>query len=248
MKWRVIKLEMHDPYMNLALDETLTEFVGKEFVKPTIRFYGWKNSAVIIGYFQKMKDEVNLENCKKNGIEFVRRISGGGAVYQDNDGGLTYSVAVPKKYFENDISKCYRIVGDWIIDSLNNLGIKGEFKPINDITANNKKISGNALSIKNDCILVHGTLLYDLNVEKMFSFLNVAKEKISDKFISNVKERVTCVKDLTDVSKNDVVNALIHGFTKNKEFDFGEWEIMELKRAEFLSKNKFKKDEWKFMR
>src|SRR3989344_4886602 len=133
MRWRIINHEDNDPYMNLALDETLTEFVGKELVKPTIRFYGWKKSAVIIGYFQKARDEVNIGNCKEDNVEILRRISGGGAVYQDNNGGLTYSVAVPTKYFVNDITKCYRIIGDWIIESLNTLGLKGEFKPINNI-------------------------------------------------------------------------------------------------------------------
>ena len=248
MKWRIINHEMQDPYMNLALDEALTEFVGKELVKPTIRFYGWKNSAVIIGYFQKMKEEVNIEACKANNIEFLRRISGGGAVYQDNEGGLTFSVAVPLKYFTNDISKCYRIIGDWLIDSLRLIGINSEFKPINDIVVDNKKISGNALTIRNNCILIHGTLLYSLDIEKMFSYLNVGKEKISDKFISNVKERVTCVLDHKEISKEEVINALINSFTKDKDYAFEDWNESELKRAEFLVKNKFMKDEWKFMR
>ena len=248
MIWRIINHEMHDPYMNLALDETLTEFVGQELVKPTIRFYGWNKSAVIIGYFQKVKDEVNVEACKANNVEILRRISGGGAVYQDNEGGLTFSVAVPTKYFTNDISKCYRIVGDWLIDSLRIVGINSEFKPINDIIVNGKKISGNALTIRNNCILIHGTLLYSLDIEKMFSYLNVGKEKISDKFISNVKERVTCILDHKDIKKEDVIDALLTGFTKDKEYLFEDWQESELKRAEFLAKNKFIKDEWKFMR
>ena len=248
MIWRIINHEMHDPYMNLALDEALTEFVGKELVKPTIRFYGWENSAVIIGYFQKIKDEVNVEACKANNVEVLRRISGGGAVYQDNDGGLTFSVAVPTKYFTNDISKCYRIIGDWLIDSLRLIGINSEFKPINDIVVNGKKISGNALTIRNNCILIHGTLIYNLDANKMFSYLNVTKEKISDKFIKNIRERVTCVLDHKDIKKEDVIDALLTGFTKDKEYLFEDWQESELKRAEFLAKNKFIKDEWKFMR
>ncbi|MAG47823.1 ligase [archaeon] len=248
MKWRVINLELNEPNMNLALDEVLTEYVGKELVKPTIRFYGWKNSSVIIGYFQKIKDEVNIEKCKEDNVDFVRRISGGGAVYQDNDGGLTFSVAVPTKYFTNDITKCYKIVGDWIIDSLGLIGLKGEFKPINDIIVDNKKISGNALTIRNNCVLIHGTLIYSLDVNKMFSYLNVGKEKISDKMISNVKERVTCVLDHNNLTKDEVINSLIKGFTKDKEFTFDTWSEDELKRAENLIENKFKKDEWKFMR
>ena len=248
MIWRIINHELHDPYMNLALDEALTEFVGKELVMPTIRFYGWKNSAVIIGYFQKIKDEVNIENCENNNVEILRRISGGGAVYQDNDGGLTFSVAVPRKHFTNDISKCYKIVGGWLINSLKLIGIDSEFKPINDIVVNGKKISGNALTIRNNCILIHGTLLYSLDVSKMFSYLNVTKEKISDKFIHNMKERVTCVLDHKDINKNEVIDALLTGFTKDKNYVFEDWNDSELKRAEFLAKNKFMKEEWKFMR
>ena len=97
-KWRVIQLQSHNAFMNMAIDEAVSESVAKGQY-PTIRFYKWLPSAVSVGYFQSLKDEVNIQNCKELGIDIIRRRTGGGAVYHSNRGEITYSVIGPTKLF-----------------------------------------------------------------------------------------------------------------------------------------------------
>ena len=148
MKWRIIPLETHDAFSNMAIDEAIIDSVKREESPPTIRFYKWKPSAVSIGCFQGMNDEVNFKKCKELGIDCVRRKTGGGAVYHDADGEITYSIIGPQSHFPTGIHESYKFICSWIIAGLDELGIEAEFAPINDIVVDGKKISGNATDQK----------------------------------------------------------------------------------------------------
>src|SRR5208283_2072423 len=176
---------------------------------PTIRFYGWDPTAISIGYFQCLGKEVDLKNCAEFGIDIVRRRTGGGAVY--HDGEITYSVIAKESVFSKDILESYRQICGCIIDSLALIGIKSEFKPINDIIVNGKKISGNAQTRRNGVLLQHGTILYSVDLDRMFSALKVSDEKIRDKLIQNARERVTSISQQRTVSWNEAYEALISG-------------------------------------
>jgi lipoate---protein ligase len=247
MKWRVVPLAEQDAFMNMAIDESVSESIAGGQVA-TIRFYRWKPSAVSIGCFQSMRDEVDVEKCKSLGVDVIRRRTGGGAVYHDNKGEITYSVIVPEKLLNLGITESYHVICGWIVDSLAGLGIKSEFKPINDIIAGGKKISGNAQTRRNGVVLQHGTILYDVDVDTMFSLLKVPDEKIRDKMIAAVKERVTRVLDFTDVSQEQVYEALVKGFTEGKEWEFGSLTYEEKKRAEELVEKRYKTEGWNFKR
>ena len=138
-------LESQNCYRNMAEDEALI----KTKSEPTLRLYTWEPSAVSIGYFQSIKDEVDVNFCRKNGIDIVRRNTGGGAVFHDEKGELTYSLIYPlsewNKFAEsvgregNNIMETYRIVCNCLIIGLEKLGIEADFKPINDIETSGKK-------------------------------------------------------------------------------------------------------------
>lgn len=247
MEWRVIPLETMDAFKSMALDEACCNYVSGGG-KPTIRFWRWSPSAVSIGYFQKIADEVNLAKCESSGVSVVRRRTGGGAVYHDFNGEITYSVVCPESMVHKGITESYKIICDWVVKGLGNLGIESNFKPINDIIAGEKKISGNAQTRRNNILHQHGTILYDLDVEKMFSLLKVSEEKISDKMIESVKERVTSVMDFRDISFQGTYMALLQGFTDGKDWKFGEWTAEELKKAELLAREKYNTMEWNFLR
>ena len=249
MKWRILKLEKNDAFMNMAIDEAIANAVAKGTSLPTIRFYEWKPDAVSIGYFQGMNDEIDVDACKKQNVDTIRRRTGGGAVYHDEIGEITYSVIAPESIMPKGITESYHLICGWIIDSLELLGIKAEFKPINDVITNGKKISGNAQTRRNGVLLQHGTVLYDVNVEKMFSLLKVSQEKIADKLIEDVKERVTSVRQQKPkVTKDKVYDAMVKGFTEGKEFDFGFLTEEEMIDASMLVETRYKKEEWNFMR
>lgn len=275
LNWRVIELETHDAYMNMALDEACCE-------QPTIRFYRWQPSAVSIGYFQSLEDEIAVNECARAEVDIIRRRTGGGAVYHDYEGEITYSVIVPEKLFTSmdangnervlGITESYHEICGWIVVGLAKIGIESQFKPINDIVAKVnvlserepggqlappavwKKISGNAQTRRDGVILQHGTILWKVDVRKMFSLLKVGKEKIADKLIAAVEERVTSVSDVCVSQGRDVVTrealyeALKAGFTEGKKFEVGAWSDGELVRAKELASQRYKTEEWNRMR
>ncbi|MBU0953042.1 MAG: lipoate--protein ligase family protein [Nanoarchaeota archaeon] len=243
--WRIVPLATNTAAMNMAIDEAVMETVGAGRAPPTIRFYRWKPSAVSIGCFQSLNDEVRTDVATKQGIDIVRRRTGGGAVYHDYDGEITYSVIGKETLFSKGITESYHEICGWIIKGLAHLGIKAEFKPINDIVVNNKKISGNAQTRRNGVLLQHGTILHDLDVNKMFSVLNVSQEKIADKMIQAVEDRVTRVKDVVpQATLTDTYNALLKGFTEGKEQRFALLIKDELARAQNLAKKRYSTKTW----
>ena len=248
MTWRVIPLEVHDAYINMSIDEALLEFIKDGKSWPTIRFYRWKPSAVSIGTFQSMEKEINLDRCKELGVNHIRRITGGGAVYHDYFGEITYSVIAPQSEFPQGIRESYKFICDWIVGGLSLLGIKAEFAPINDILVAGKKISGNAQTRKHGVLLQHGTVLYKTDLRTMFSVLNISTEKISDKMIKSVEERVTSVSKHSSASMEELAEALQKGFTKGKEFELGKLTNEELARAEELARTIYASDAWNFSR
>ena len=236
----------NNAFLNMAIDEAVSEAVGREESLPTIRFYGWKPRAVSIGYFQSLEKEVDLDKCKEHNVDVVRRRTGGGAVFHDTE--ITYSIIGKQELFPKDIIASYKDICGAIISGLESLGIIAEFKPINDIIVSGKKISGNAQTRRGGVLLQHGTLLCDVDVDKMFSLLKVPDEKIKDKMIASVKERVTSVKMLKEVCQEDVLAALKKGFIEGKEFGISELTEKESARAKELAETKYKTKEWNGMR
>jgi lipoate-protein ligase A len=185
---RLIRTGHKNAYWNMAVDEVLIKSVRKSTTEtPVLRLYGWSPSAVSIGYFQGVEQEVNVEFCKKTGVDLVRRVTGGGAVLHDSE--VTYSF-ITRKYPQN-ILESYRMICDPIVSCLVKLGLKEpRFVPLNDVLVDGKKVSGNAQARKEGILLQHGTILLDVDLEKMFSVLKISKQKIHDKLINDVKERV----------------------------------------------------------
>jgi lipoate---protein ligase len=248
MIWRIIAYSENDACMNMAIDEAVSELVAAGG-PPTIRFYGWKPSAVSIGYFQSLENEVDLKRCGELGVDFIRRRTGGGAVYHDNLGEITYSVIGREELFPKDIIASYRLICGWICDSLSLMGIDAEFRPINDITAGGKKISGNAQTRRGGILLQHGTILHSVDVDRMFSVLKVSDEKIRDKMISSVKERVTSITlQKPGISKEHTLDALMQGFTRGKSSEPGPLTQAEYTRAAELIAERYGKKEWNWMR
>lgn len=245
--WRVVQLEEHDAYTNMAIDESILEHVRDGRSDPTIRFYRWKPSAVSIGRFQSMNDEVNVARCRSEGIDFVRRITGGGAVYHDHDGELTYSIIGSEKLFPRSIWESYRMVCGRIVNGLKRIRLNAEFAPINDILINGKKVSGNAQTRREGVLLQHGTILYKTDVARMFSVLNVSREKVSDKAAKSAEERVTSVYAQREVSFQELYEAILYGMTEYRDYKFGVTSGSENKRARELAKT-YASDDWNFSR
>ncbi len=248
MKWRVIPLAANNAYTNMGIDEAVSEAVARGDSQPTIRFYKWLPSAVSIGRFQSLLDEVDLDNCRARGVDYVRRLTGGGAVYHDNKGEITYSVIAKEELVSRDITKSYQLICGWIVKGLAELGIQAEFKPVNDIVVAGKKISGSAQTRRSGVVLQHGTVLYDLDLRTMFTVLKVGADKISDKLIKSAEERVTRVLNHANVSDEELYEALLKGFTAGKEWKQGALTEVELSRAAELAETRYASMEWNHSR
>ncbi|MBI2548100.1 lipoate--protein ligase family protein [Candidatus Woesearchaeota archaeon] len=249
MHWRFIPLSTQTAALNMAIDEAILTAIADGKSPPTLRIYQWKPSAVSIGCFQGMQEEVDISKCKAAGVHCVRRITGGGAVYHDYDGELTYSILAPEALFPKDITQSYHLICGWIVDALALIGLEAAFKPINDVIVQGKKISGNAQTRRRGVVLQHGTILYTVDVAKMFSLLKVPNEKIRDKMIATVQERVTSVSNVAPkISKEELYHALREGFLTGKSYTPGTLSVDELTHAKRLVQERYQNDNWNFSR
>ena len=239
-----MRYESHPAAMNMAIDEAIAEMLTFNEASPTIRFYGWNPSAVSIGCFQNLQDEVDVGLCKELGIDIVRRRTGGGAVYHDKDGEITYSVICPEAMVDRDINAAYRQICGLIVKGLKMVGITAEFRPINDITVNGKKISGSAQTRRSGIFTQHGTVLYSIDPEVMFSVLKVDREKAVSKGSSDITELVTSVSKESKATKNEVLAALVYAFAEGKDWYLGPMSQDELSSAESISSERYGSDTW----
>jgi len=251
-KWRLLITENNNAFRNMAIDKAVLKSNSEKKVPPTVRFYTWTPPAISIGYFQSLEEEVDLSVCRDFGVDYVRRITGGGAVFHDKE--LTYSIVIPESH--NQIPKkiidSYERICGAVIKGLKHLGIDSKYAPINDIISNGKKISGNAQTRKEKTVLQHGTVLMDVDVEKMFSLLKVPNEKIKDKLIKDVKQRVTSVKDSLkkDIAFSKAAESMKHGFEKEFNVDLIKDNLTdyELELTDKFERQFFSTKEWNHKR
>jgi len=193
-RWRLLDIEFKNPCMNLAVEEAVARTIGSDISPPTVRF--WRNiNAVVIGRFQKVDHEVDLDECKRNGISVVRRFTGGGAVYHDN-GNLNCAISLPCKHplIEKAVPTLYRILGTSLIEGLNSLGLES-YMNSNSIYIDGKKISGMAGAINWGASFHHCTFLVSTNIDIMRKVLKPANCNASKKYVQSKREEVTTLED-----------------------------------------------------
>lgn len=167
-----------DPHWNMAFDEFTLESLPVD--EPV--FYLWQNApSVIIGLNQSAYAEVNLPFLEEKGIVLARRVTGGGAVYHDL-GNLNYSIVGPISTMEN----AYGIVAD----ALRRLGVPAERSGRNDILVDGRKCSGYAKRLCRNRMMVHGTLMWDINLEDLTQALAVPGSKLEAAGVASVRSRV----------------------------------------------------------
>lgn len=167
-----------DPHWNMAFDEYTLESLPVD--EPV--FYLWQNApSVIIGLNQSAYAEVNLPFLEANGIVLARRVTGGGAVYHDL-GNLNYSIVGPISTMEN----AYGIVAD----ALRRLGVPAERSGRNDILVDGRKCSGYAKRLYGTRMMIHGTLMWDINLEDLTQALAVPGSKLEAAGVASVRSRV----------------------------------------------------------
>lgn len=235
MKINYYKSESADPYYNLAMEEFL--FQSKKAGDVVI--YLWQNGrTVVIGRYQNVFEEVNLDIARGNHIKIVRRDTGGGAVYHDL-GNLNYSFIVDLD--SDDLLSCQGI----LYNLLEQYGICISHQGRNDISVGEYKISGTARHIGQGKILHHGTLLVNSNLNMLESVLTRNTKIVDTVSTQSKKRRVANLYDFLTVKPdvNDIVNAFEDSI-RQSECSF---EILENNSLiHKLIEEKYKTDSWNY--
>ncbi|MCU1528397.1 MAG: lipoate--protein ligase [Frondihabitans sp.] len=244
--WEIIHDAPVSPNLHLALDQVLTEEVGAGRRGPTLRFWEWKEPAVVIGSFQSLKNEVDPENAAKYGFQVVRRISGGGAMFMDAEAVVTYSLYAPGDLVQGmSFADSYAYLDEWVIAGLRSMGIDAFYQPLNDITSAKGKIGGAAQKrLGNGALLHHATMSYDMDGDKMVQVLRIGREKMSDKGTTSAAKRVDPLRSQTGLSRAEVIDRLKQTFTGLYGATVGQVTDEEMATAEELVRTKFATPEW----
>lgn len=248
MRWRYIELDTNHPYMNMAIDEAIFEVMRDEKTPPTIRFYQWQPSAISLGFHQKIKEHVNVKACTKQNVKIVRRPTGGGTVFHDSEGEITYSIIAPKALFPPGILNRFNVICGWIVNSLEVLGLAAQFKPDNDVLVEGKKISGNAQAVQGEIFLQHGTILYDIDPIQVFTLTKTNGTCLSGHALKQASNKITSISQHKEISKDTLIKALEHGFLTGKTVQTSTLTKEEERTVNKLLEKKYRTKEWNFKR
>jgi lipoate-protein ligase A len=189
--WRFLESPPQGAFLNMALDDAIHTACAQGMVPPTVRFYRWSCPAISIGYAQPLARSVDVERCADQGVQIVRRPTGGRAILHDEE--LTYSVVWPTEdnLLPRDLPGSYRTIGRALLRGLEALGVQGQMalpprrgrkrgsgsaacfltSAACEILAEGKKVVGSAQRRGRDAVLQQGSILIEADVERLFSLL-----------------------------------------------------------------------------
>ena len=251
--WRYLPIETRDGYWNMALDEAILKAVIEKKSPNTLRFFKWNPSTINIGRNQSLSDEVDVKVAKEKGFDIVRRITGGGAVFHDQDREITYSIVCPQKFLENlnafNVIEQFEIITQGIIEGLNIYGLEPEKGVIHcpALFLDGKKISGNAQVRKKRHILQHGTILLDLDPELMYSVLKAPQGVSKSRMVRSVYAKCIGIKDfIQNFDEERLLSSLKEGFEKTLGIHLEEGALSdyELELAEEIVEQRYSDESW----
>ena len=244
--WQIIDGRPETPALQMALDDVLAREVAAGRRAPTLRFWQWDRSAIIIGNFQSLRNEVDTEATERLGVKVVRRVTGGGAMFVEPGNTITYSVYAPASLVADmDFAASYAFLDAWVLAALNEMGVDAVYKPLNDIASSKGKIGGAAQKrYAGGTVLHHVTMAYDMDATKMMQVLRIGREKISDKGIASAAKRVDPVRSQTGLSRDEVMARMKATFIALNGGRDGDITPAEYAAAETLAREKFDTPEW----
>ncbi|NYI25196.1 lipoate--protein ligase family protein [Aeriscardovia aeriphila] len=249
-----------EPAMQMAVDEVIAERTRKGEMPALIRFWEWASPAVIIGLFQSLSAEVNMQAARERGITVVRRITGGGAMFVEPGNTITYSLTVPRDFIEGLNSEdAYRLCEAWAIGALRSVGIKAAHAPLNDVVSPAGKIGGAAQrrypkseagagvpgSVLPGAVLHHTTMAYDIDAVAMTQVLRPHQEKLAAHAVKSAAKRVDPMKSQSGMSRREIMEAMAryaHEFVPGLR----SYQLPEdvLKEARELAQSKYSNPQW----
>ncbi|MDR7075067.1 lipoate-protein ligase A [Neobacillus niacini] len=273
--WRFIDSGNCSPSFNMALDEALLDWHSEGKIPPVIRFYGWKPATLSIGYFQKVEKEIDLEAVKAHGLGFVRRPTGGRGVLHEHE--LTYSVIVSEDHPEmpKTVTEAYRVISEGILKGFHQLGLEAYFAvPKTDeersalknprsavcfdapswyeLVVEGRKVAGSAQTRQKGVILQHGSILLDIDEDKLFSLFKYPNERVKERMKSAFKSKAVAINDISPrrITLDEAKEAFYKGFAEGLNIELESYELTdeELAYVNQIAKDRYENDEWNFKR
>ena len=193
--WRLITDDSVSASFGLAADDCLAGRVGAGESEPTLRLYTYRSHCALVGRFQNLDNEVYREYCQAHSVALNRRPTGGGAIIMGAD-QLGVGLMLPGRGDES-YSRARELMAQFsagVVNGLRSLGVAASFRRKNDIEVNGRKIVGLGIyRAPSGGLLFHASLLVGLDIPLMLRVLKTPFEKISDKEIATVAERMTTV-------------------------------------------------------
>jgi lipoate-protein ligase A len=255
-EWRLIREESRPGPTQMALDEVAAETAATEGVR-TVRVYRWVPSCLSLGYHQDPAT-VDWAFCEREGIDVTRRPTGGGAIYHDERGDVSYSIVAPADELPGDLMDSYELLCEPLLDAFEAMGVPAGFAeseqpaihqpacylrglhPAHDVvTADGRKVSGNAQYRQRDAIIQHGSLSFSRDPERhlaCFSDPGTTPEAFRD--------RVSAIDQYTERSRESVVGVLEATLSAWADASEGEWTDDELAAARERANAKYRSDAW----
>jgi lipoate-protein ligase A len=244
--FELLEVGPQHPPMQMAIDEVVAHQVGDGLRGPTLRVWEWASNAVIIGSFQSLSNEVDVEAAVKHEATVVRRISGGGAMFVEPGNTITYSLYVPATLVEGlSFADSYAFLDAWVIRALRELGVDATYVPLNDIASPLGKIGGAAQKrLTSGVVLHHVTMSYDLDASKMLDILRIGREKLSDKGHVSAAKRVDPIRSQTGMSRDAVIGAMLSHFESSYGLTTTRIDDTTLEQAKKLAEDKYEDPTW----
>ena len=212
--FRIIDTGVREGRANIAFDAALIEELQAERVPDTIRFLSFPPTA-LIGRHQDLSREIDLDYCAKHRIGTVRRITGGGAIYLD-EGQLGWELVFHRASLGiAALPDIAREICNAAAAGLQAFGVDAKFRPRNDIEVGGRKISGTGGFYDGDVLIYQGTVLVDLNPQRMVNALRVPQGKLAKRELDSAAQRVVTLKELLGPNTPDlelIKIALLKGF------------------------------------
>lgn len=228
-----ITLPSHRP-RKLSFYLALEEHVARHLNTDDDCFFVWQvEPSVIFGRNQVIEAEVNLEYCREHGIATFRRKSGGGCVYADMS-NIMFSYITRDEQVNFTFNRYINLVALMLCK----LGIDAKTSGRNDILIDGRKVSGNAFYHIPGHSIVHGTMLFDTNMENMVGAITPSDEKLVSKGVKSVRQHIALLKDYTDLTIGEF-KEFVKSTLCNRELVLTEQDIaaVEAIEEEYLSES-----------
>ena len=273
--WGFIDSGEGSPSFNMALDEALLDWHSKGQIPPIIRFYGWNPATLSIGYFQKVDKEIDLDKVKEHHLGFVRRPTGGRGVLHDQE--LTYSVIVSEAHpdMPKTVTEAYRVISEGILKGFQLLGLDAYFavpktaeerdslkNPRSavcfdapswyELVVEGRKVAGSAQTRQKGVILQHGSILLDIDEDKLFSLFKYPNERVKERMQKAFSNKAVAINDISSrkIEVEEAKRAFKEGFEQGLNIELKPFVLSaeQLDYVHKLARERYESDEWNFKR